>query len=174
LPVLPQACVVGVSLAIDPQDPSTLYAAHLGCGQNLGGVWKTSDGAANWAQLGLPPSGGGFHRVAVDPQDQSTLYAWNGKGLFKGADGGANWQEAHAGNVTMLIIDPQSPATLYAGVNGGLVKSTDSGVSWVSSDSGLAAVRALVIDPHNTSTLYAGTTGSGVSKAPTVAPPGPP
>jgi photosystem II stability/assembly factor-like uncharacterized protein len=173
---LPETCVIGVSLAIDPQDTSTLYAALLGCGGRRGGIWKSSDGGANWAQLAAPPSGGGFHAVAVDPQDRSTLYAWNGKGLFKSADGGASWNEAHAGGVTTLIIDPQSSATLYLitgallpttlnAFNDELLKSTDGGASWFSSDTGLAAIRALAIDPRNTSTLYAGTTGSGVFRS---------
>src|SRR5262249_17909638 len=54
-------------LAIDPLTPSTLYAA------THDGVFKTTDGGANWASSGL--TGFSILAVAVDPKTPATLYA---------------------------------------------------------------------------------------------------
>jgi len=64
--------------------------------------------------------------LAVDPQDPDTLYAGTrGGGVFKSADGGANWSQMNNGltdrYISALAIDPHTPATLYAGTSGGAV-----------------------------------------------------
>jgi len=144
------------------------------------------DGGTSWAKFDSNPSGGGVHGLAVDPQNPDTLYAWNGKGLFKSADGGANWDQLRAGFVNSVKIDTQNPSTLYAVLNDesivfvtgdkpGLYKSTDGGVSWSAASSGLPMVylnflrideiTSLVIDPHSTGTLYAATGANGVHRS---------
>jgi len=92
------------SLAIDPQNTSTLYASTRPSpagAQNGGGVWKSADGGVSWVKFGSPPSGGGFHSLAIDPQNTSTVYSWNGKGLFKSADAGESWSAAIFGPVNV-------------------------------------------------------------------------
>lgn len=79
-----------IDLVIDPNDPSTLYAAmwhrerrawnfvESGPGS---GIYKTTDGGDNWARLTLEgsgfPTGAGVGRIGLDifPGDPNTLYA---------------------------------------------------------------------------------------------------
>jgi hypothetical protein len=97
------------SIATDPQDPSgnTIYV-----GTDNGGVWKTTDGGADWTPLtdyvidqntGIPiaPDIGA---VAVDPNNPNSVYAatgvpgttaattaHQGQGILKSTDGGKDW-----------------------------------------------------------------------------------
>ena len=59
----------GAALTIDPQNPSTLYAA------DWSGVLKTTDGGANWngVNSGLPENCCGS--LVIDPQNPNTIYA---------------------------------------------------------------------------------------------------
>ena len=161
------------SLAIGPQDPNTLYGVANGPGP--GGIFKSTDGGANWSASGSP--GAGVGTLAIDPRNPNTLYA-AGEGLFKSTDGGASWSAASSGLpyytyglfILSLAIDPQKPDTLYASPWGcdippctsQVFKSTDGGTSWKgsgppfsSSSSPSAAV--LAIDPINPNAVYAGT-----------------
>ncbi|MDZ7294203.1 MAG: T9SS type A sorting domain-containing protein, partial [candidate division KSB1 bacterium] len=94
-----------------------------------------------------------------------------GGGVFKSANGGANWSAANAGltelHVYALEVDPQTPTTLYAGTGGGLFKSVNAGSSWSAINTGLGDlnVRCLAIDPQDPNTLYVGTYGGGVFKS---------
>jgi photosystem II stability/assembly factor-like uncharacterized protein len=185
MPTPPNGAYVLVNaLAIDPQNPSTLYA-----GTNIG-VLKTTDGGTSWsaANFGLPNDtpngfyGTSVNALAIDPQNTSTVYAavnnMNGlspsDGLFKSTDGGASWNALKPGPlccVFALAIDPQSPSALYAvlgpdvspGPFSRLFKSTDAGESWA--DTGLPRVLAVAIDPLDSGRLYAGTDGGGVFRS---------
>jgi hypothetical protein len=100
-------CVQVLALAIDPNNPSTLYA-----GTSVG-IYKSTDGGANWisSNSGLPkgssdpvlyPDGRypGTSFLAINPQNSSTIYAvvnhFNAPGelLFKSTDGGGSWNPA--------------------------------------------------------------------------------
>jgi photosystem II stability/assembly factor-like uncharacterized protein len=66
------------AMVIDPQNPSTLYAAMSLPGGLAGGVFKSSDGGATWvaANSGLPGTAAPFIRfLAIDPKHPDTLYA---------------------------------------------------------------------------------------------------
>jgi len=149
------------ALAIDPKNPSTVYA---GTGA---GAFKSTDGGASWsgANSGLPTNY--IAALAIDPQNPSTVYA-DANGVFKSMDGGANWKAANSGlppgRTTALAIDPRNPTTVYAGISGGVFKSMDGGATWSAASSGLPKTSnwmgALVIDPQNPSTIYAGTSGA--------------
>src|SRR5947207_15098403 len=64
------------SLAIDPRNQTTLYAANALMG---GGVFKTTDGGENWNAVnsGLP-DGGVIATLAIDPQNPDTIYVSTG------------------------------------------------------------------------------------------------
>jgi photosystem II stability/assembly factor-like uncharacterized protein len=149
------------SLAIDPKNPTTLYA---GIGAMLGiGAWvfKTTDGGGSWspASLGLPtfppiPSGPGSWRrvisLAIDAQNSATVYAGidypafygDAPFVFKTIDGGETWSRADSGLPPAvfpdLAVDPQNSTTIYAASNRvGIFKSTDGGAHWSSLNLGL-------------------------------------
>jgi photosystem II stability/assembly factor-like uncharacterized protein len=172
--VLPQSHTIHAILAIDPQNPSTLYV-----GTNYG-MFKSTDRGGGWSPVnsglppfatGLPPFPSGspyFQAVVIDQQQPDTLYATInssfGTRVFKTTNGGASWSDVSTGLpdgtfVSSLQIDPQIPATLYAGTKTGVFKSTDRGTSWVPANSGLTATVILdvAIDPRKLSTLYART-----------------
>jgi hypothetical protein len=56
---------VGRILAVDPQDPNTIYGA--------GGI-KSTDGGASWVKLALPQPVW-ISALGIDPQNRSRLYA---------------------------------------------------------------------------------------------------
>jgi photosystem II stability/assembly factor-like uncharacterized protein len=168
------------SLVIDPQNPDTLYAA-ANAGSSSG-LFKSTDGGANWIRDGLPRTGG--VALAIDPRNPNTLYAWGTysppDGVLKSTDGGASWSAANSGlppgydEILSLTIDPQNPDTLYASVGGchttpctysGVFKSTDGGTSWRGSGLAYSTPPTIVaINPINPTTVYAGTS-TGVVKS---------
>ncbi|HWT03120.1 MAG TPA: Calx-beta domain-containing protein, partial [Pyrinomonadaceae bacterium] len=143
------------SLAIDPQNPGTLYA-----GTNTGGVFKSTDGGDSWKQVKT----GQVAAIVVDPASPSTVYSahiW--EGVFKSTDGGESWAEINSGlpsspYVVSLAIDPVTPSTLYLGTSGGPVyKSVNGGATWrqSSSPATLNNVVSFSISPAQPATVYA-------------------
>jgi photosystem II stability/assembly factor-like uncharacterized protein len=158
------AIAAGVnSLAIDPANSSTIYAA------TTRGIAKSVDGGASWAAAngGLDATTLNIFGLAIDPLNPSTLYAVSGVSILKTTDGAATWSAvyafANAAFVGQLTIDPITPSTLYATLtNGGAIfKSTDGAQSWSPIKPGGGSnfapdAMTLAIDPRNSSTLYAG------------------
>jgi hypothetical protein len=176
---LANRCVT--SLAIDPLNPSTIYA-----GTNEG-VFRSTDGGASWRSI---RSGMDFLlnvlALAIDPVSPSTIYAGALlEGVFKSTNRGDRWNAASSGLPTIpnpfvpsvlhpptieaLAVDPVSPSTLYAGASlpAGLFRSTNGAASWttITPPAGGASVYTLVLDPSASGTVYAGFlsfSGSGV------------
>jgi photosystem II stability/assembly factor-like uncharacterized protein len=152
-------------LVIDPTNPQTLYA-----GLDYVGVYKTTDGGANWTRV-LGFNNNPFEAMAIDPVSPNTLYAaaYPFK-LFKTTDGGGHWPEIRTpSDVGALFIDGHS-ATVYAGTIFGLYKSTNAGASWnfagLSNQSGSNPyVLAIAPDPSDPNTLYVGTANDGAYKS---------
>jgi hypothetical protein len=149
------------ALAVDPQTPTTLYAAT-----SDGRLLKSNDGGASWSVTGLANSGG-ITAIAVDPQTSSTVYAsqtsGSGSAVFKTVDGGQSWSAISSLPymwTSKLAIDPQTPTTLYMLASGGVYKSTDSGSTWNQVTFyrpwyfDLAGVSDLVVDSLDANTLY--------------------
>jgi photosystem II stability/assembly factor-like uncharacterized protein len=160
---------VELALAVDPQQPSTVYAT------TEHGVFKSVDRGLTWSSHGPPDE---LSSVAVDPVTPSTLYAGSFFGeVYKSTDGGASWQATSAafggssGNqVNALAIDPANPKTLYAGTLGsGVFKSTDSGASWSALPGSPMEIAlssgGLVLDPRAPGTLFAVDLGTGAFKS---------
>src|SRR6185369_2109909 len=87
------------SIAIDPQQRGTLYAATYGNGSAepaSNHAFKTTDGGITWipADSGLPPQWSCcVELLPIPPQDAAALYAFAGFPrllLFRSPDGGAN------------------------------------------------------------------------------------
>jgi photosystem II stability/assembly factor-like uncharacterized protein len=118
------------SLAIDPQDPATIYAGtfHL--------PWKTTDGGKIWMPV---------HRGMIDDSDVLSLelnlsnpqqiFASACSGIYRSDDSGSNWNKMegipYSARRTLTIRqDPANPAILFAGTTEGLWKTTDGGARW--------------------------------------------
>src|SRR2546425_10038928 len=91
------------ALAIDPLTPTTLYASTNG-----GGLFKSTDGGANWSATGLTNIY--VSALAIDPVTPTTLYAGTsyGPGVFKSTDGGASWN-ATGLTLTRLLTPTLTP-----------------------------------------------------------------
>ena len=159
------------SVTVDQRHPQTVW---VGTGeatnrQSSGwgdGVYKSTDGGATWANMGLRNTAR-IARIVVDPTNSDVVYVaspghlWgpnSERGLFKTTDGGRTWtpiltRDDNTG-VVDVAIDPGDPKTVYAalyqhrrtpfgfvggGPGSGLYKSTDAGATWTQLTTGLPA-----------------------------------
>lgn len=143
------------ALAIHPTDPNTVYI-----GAACGGIWKTTDGGTTWMDIGRDLESLSFGALAIDPSHPEVVYAgsgetqmlgwfahFDGRGLFKSTDGGANWIRITDGfgDFTCfadIVVSPHnsdvvlcalSSGSFFTGVplpNNGIWKSTDAGMTW--------------------------------------------
>ena len=163
-----------LSMAVDPQIGNVLYAAtksdQIASWKNGSGVYKSTDGGANWAGIWSGLYATAVYSVAIDPQNTVTMYAGTYSGIYKSSDGGGSWSASNTGLVApgsrSLAIDPQTTGTVYAGTNGaGVFKTTDGGAQWARvTGLGLISAFDLEFDPQNAATLYAATTTNGIFK----------
>lgn len=121
------------ALALDPQQPTTVYA---GTGEvNPGGgsvayggagIYRSTDSGDTWEPLGLETTGS-IGRIRIDPSDPQRIYVaamgdlWTpgpDRGVYRTTDGGASWQRvlfvSDSTGVVDLVIRPDSPRTLFA------------------------------------------------------------
>ncbi|NND15820.1 MAG: hypothetical protein HKN89_05805, partial [Eudoraea sp.] len=120
------------SVELDPNDPdNTIY---VGTGEtwtrnsvSLGdGLYKSTDGGANWQKLGFEKSER-IANVIVNPNNSQEVYVgvlgalWSDsdeRGVYKSSDGGATWEKLLYVNgktgCADLAMDPSDPDTLYA------------------------------------------------------------
>jgi photosystem II stability/assembly factor-like uncharacterized protein len=171
-------------LAVDPQNPGTLYAATNGAG-----LFKSTDGAGSWRPVNQGLSATSVYASAIDPQNPDTIYAETSTGIVKTTDRGTKWSSSNSGlpvplgdaslilspTVRSIAIDPRTPSTLYAGVSGnlgnsqqpgGVFKSVDAGATWIAASSPLGLglfLTSLAVDPQNPNTLYAAGYGAGAN-----------
>src|SRR5262249_10375452 len=151
-------------MSIDPQNPNTLYAA------TVGGIFRTTDGAASWTQMNSGLTAGASY-VVVDPKNVGTVYVagHQSPGGFKRTEGGKKWNAINSGlhltTVTAVVVDPQNSNTLFAN-SVSLLKSTDGGKNWTSPNTSLLNTSlffSLAIDPHLSGAMYMGTAEFGPS-----------
>ena len=139
-----------LSLTIDPQHPSTLYAGLL-----QGGVFKSTDGGATWHSSGFESVFG----LAIDPRNPSTVYASTGGGVSKSLNGGVTWDAGSSQGLPDLVgslaMDSAHPDVLYVLGRGSFADSTyaiyrsgDGGQTWagVPSPSAGSEVRTVSVD----------------------------
>jgi photosystem II stability/assembly factor-like uncharacterized protein len=194
----PQADWVGCGdVVLDPSNPETLYAAlyarqrtpwsfvagpDLTGGQDLGGIFKSSDGGVTWRKLtqGLPGATG---RIGLDisrknsqrvyavvqsaeggPQSIDRMRSRVG-GVFRSDDGGASWARASALNprpfyFSQIRVDPQDDQRVYV-LGFALHVSEDGGCTFREDRFGKVHpdCHALVIDPRDPRRLLLGTDG---------------
>ncbi len=124
-------------VAIDRQNPSTVYAAIGNIFGDLGnGVYKSENAGASWTRLGggLPTSGVGRVSLDVSPSLPSTVYALfaqeasatgggaSNMGGFRSDDGGQTWvargsvnQSSYGWYLSCVSVKPDDPNTVFYG-----------------------------------------------------------
>ncbi|MET0619519.1 MAG: IPT/TIG domain-containing protein, partial [Thermoanaerobaculia bacterium] len=142
--------VAASSLAIDPSQPNTVYAAT---GSDVA-IQKSVDEGDNWNPIEVGLEDQFVSAIVVDPSTPETLYvSTEAGGVFKTTDGGDQWNAASGGTISLflstLAIDPQNPAILWAGATGaGVFRSLDSAGTWNPFNSGLTGARVEVLETH--------------------------
>jgi len=172
-------------LILDPSNPQTLYAAtyqrqRSAWGFNGGGpgsgIYKTTDGGANWTKLttGLPQGDKGRIGLSIYTTDPkvvfATIEARNPEGgIYRTSDGGATWEKTSSLNTrpnyySQIRVDPRDQQHVYTlGSNRGFYFSDDGGKAFTERFSDVHGEdHALWVDPDNGNHLIIGGDG-GVS-----------
>jgi photosystem II stability/assembly factor-like uncharacterized protein len=135
------------AIAFDPQDPATVYA-----GTADGGVWKTTDGGANWNPLTDTQASLAVGSIAIDPSNPTTIYVGTGEGNFSGdnyygagvlksTDGGSSWTQ-----IAGPFVGPFPDLNLSGNFKG---------------QAGGASIASLAVDPLNSQILLAAAGNDG-------------
>jgi photosystem II stability/assembly factor-like uncharacterized protein len=163
------------ALAIDPTNTQIIYA-----GAAEGGVWKTTDGGANWTPMTDSQVSLASGSIAIDPENHLTIYvgtgeenfsidSYYGAGVLKSTDGGITWTlngQASFGfngtcsNATIgaIAVQPTNSSVVLAGAGYcGIWRSTDGGVTWSQPAPVLntTPVTSIIFDPSTPTTVYA-------------------
>ena len=167
----------GRALTIEgvPGEPDTYYFGAV-----AGGVWKTTDGGANWKPLFDKEPISSIGAIAIAPSDHNVIYAGTGEaairgnttygtGVFKSIDAGKTWQNVglkDSRQIGALIVDPRNADVVLVAALGhafgpnqerGIFRTTDGGKTWtkvLSKDEDTGGID-VVFDPHNPNIVFA-------------------
>jgi photosystem II stability/assembly factor-like uncharacterized protein len=151
--------VGAAALAIQPGNPNVLYACMwhgqrkpwtIVSGGHDGGIYKSTDGGADWTKLagGLPNELFGRSNVGISAANPNRVYALieakPGSGLYRSEDSGATWTLINGSGslitrpfyYTTLGVDPNNPDVVWVGDEG-----------WFKSDDGGKAFKRMPV-PH--------------------------
>lgn len=135
------------SIAQDPVNKSILY---FGTGEGNGnsdairgmGIWKSTDGGANWSQLAATNNSTYTYCNKVFVSGADTVFVCNLNGLYRSVNGGGSFTKvlgsgiASAGGNVCYDIEMTSGGTLYATTSSGsagtgtIHKSYNKGTTW--------------------------------------------
>ena len=162
-------------IAIHPTNENIVYA-----GTASGGIFKTTDGGANWIPIFDKNPYLAIGTIVLDPQNPNTLYVGTGDpqisgypfvgdGIYKSTDAGQTWTNIgmmQGRIITKILINPNNTNIIYAAAMGlpfvkdnnrGLYKTTDGGQTWsqVLFVSDQAGIIDMVMNPQNPNIIYA-------------------
>lgn len=167
-----------VAVAGVESQPDVYYFGGVG-----GGVWKTTNGGADWQPVsdGQPFGTASVGAVAVSESDPNIIYVGMGEpdirgnvsygdGVYKSMDAGKTWK--HIGlektrQISRVRINPKNPDIVYVAALGhvwapneerGIYRTKDGGKTWerIFSRGPKAGAIDLAFDPTNSNILYAG------------------
>jgi photosystem II stability/assembly factor-like uncharacterized protein len=145
------------TLAADPQEPSTLWAAGRGIASSSNpGLFRSTDRGLTWSQTPGPGSLLNPGVFAIDPEDSSRLYGARSS-VFRSEDGGAAWTSSTppgGAGVHALAIDPGAHERVWAASHA-LFHSDDGARTWNPPPSVTQEVYSLIFG-RRPGTLYAG------------------
>ncbi|MBX7095345.1 MAG: hypothetical protein K1X56_11520, partial [Flavobacteriales bacterium] len=160
-----QLAIIGCTdLAIDPSNTNTMYLAtgdgDAGDTYSIG-VLKSTDGGNTWNTTGLTwttGQGRTISRLLINPTNPQILIAATSNGIYRTADGGANWtQVQNTNSFKDAEFKPGDPNTVYA-AGTTFWKSTNGGTTWTQVTSGLPTTNvgrfAIAITAANSAYVY--------------------
>jgi len=157
------------AVVVAPSDANVIWAG------GAGGVFRSSDAGATWADVSGPVVDVDY--LAVDPRNANNAWALTGTApssrLYRTRDGGATWIDSTDGLPALhpsgLVLDPRDPDALWLssacenltfshGPGAGLFKSTGGGATWTPALGGGGAdqpcIDELTIDPFSPWRLF--------------------
>jgi photosystem II stability/assembly factor-like uncharacterized protein len=153
--------------------PNTMYIAGGASYIGAGNIWRTTDGAANWANLtsntGFPS---GFTRItdiSIDPFTSTSVYVTFGgftasQKVFFSNDGGSNWQN-FSFNLPNVVVHCVKVANgkVYVGTDLGIFRRDFNTSTWYSIRDNMpkTPVTDIFVD-GNTGNIICSTFGRGV------------
>jgi photosystem II stability/assembly factor-like uncharacterized protein len=150
-------------IVVDPKNPDVVFVAAMGSAYGPGaerGLFRSSDGGANWRKVLYRDENSGAIDVALDPYHPQTVWAallhdqrppWSAYppvttsgAIFKSTDGGNVWSPVTGGGlpagdwgrVGLAIARGTHGQRIYALIDtkdGGVFKTDDGGQTWVRS-----------------------------------------
>ncbi len=179
---LPADCSVH-RLVFDPDNSQTLYAAlnRTETG-TLGGLYKTTNGGANWSVVSSFPSNiNSVNHITINPTN-GYIYAacgWyqeavNNGGVWVSADDGATWEKIFFMPWVMKAsASPVNPETIAVSIgnanqigrlNPGMYISQDGGVTWGKYNTNLGQperINEMHVDPFDENIVWLAQAGTG-------------
>ena len=164
-------------LAVDPSDPSVVYAVESSTFTPLALI-RTPDDGGTWAAIpvhtpGLPQAY--VSGLAVDPFDATRLWVGtNAYGMLTSSDTGSTWAYTSRGLPRLHHACRLAPVVgtpiLYTATGNALWKSTDGGLSWLprtpepSPTGPFPLAGRFALDPADPDVIYLAT-GDGIFKS---------
>ncbi len=158
------------SLAIDPEDPQTVWATASSR------LLRSTDGGRTWQAGPAPHASFGFVFTGIFAVPDGLFLAALelipfGEDyfiLYRSTDGGEHWQAVYSSPYTAVLAVAQDQAgePIYAGHGDGLLRSDDGGATWVDLSTSLPganpAVRSIAVLPSAPARVFVALAGSGV------------
>lgn len=167
-------------IIVHPDNSDVVWVAVQGPLWSKGGergLYKTTDGGANWKQVLGNNEWTGATDIMVDPRNPQIIYAatWDrhrtvaalmgggpGSGIHRSDDGGNTWRKLTNGLPSSnmgkigITISPQQPDVVYAAIEldrtkGGVYRSANRGESWTKMSNTVSGGTG----PHYYQELYA-------------------
>lgn len=152
-------------------------------GATGGGIYKTTDGGANWSPVSDEYfKTGSVGAIGIAESDPNILYVGmgespvrgnvsHGDGVYKSVDAGKTWKHiglSDSRQIGRVRVHPKNPDVVYVAAMGhlwadnrerGVFRSRDGGKTWqnILFRSEKAGAFDLILDPSNPNTIYATT-----------------
>ena len=155
--------------------PTSIYvSAWSSSSQQIGEIFRTRDGGANWQTLPAM-HGKSIRAMAMFKGNSNVLVAGALDGVYRSKDGGDTWEHlspansAEIKNIESIAVDPKDPNTVYAGTWHLAWKTSDGGANWQHINKGMiddSDVFSVIVDHDNPSVVFASAC-SGIYKSET-------
>jgi photosystem II stability/assembly factor-like uncharacterized protein len=162
----------------EPGNPAVIYV-----GAASGGIWKTTNGGADFKPIFDREDVAAVGALAIAPSAHNVIWAGTGEpwlirpdhplgnGVYKSIDAGRTWRHMgleETGHVARIVIDPRNPNRVFVCAIGqayrpqherGVFRTDDGGKTWkqVLFAGESTGCSDLSMDARNPQTLFAGT-----------------